>query len=95
MSVKALPVDETVIMKVIDMLSVTPCHCIRCTSGLRTELGPAGETEAEDSPPADLETTSLPMQISRMRLQISTLEASGDAVLSCLMGVVSSIMFVS
>ena len=91
---KALPVDEAVIMKVIDMLSVTPCHCIRCTSSL-IELGPAGETEAEDSPPADLETTSLPMQISRMRLQISTLEASGDAVLSCLMGVVSSIMFVS
>ena len=93
MSVKALPVDEAVIMKVIDMLSVNPCHCHRCSSSL-IEVGPAGATEAEDSPPADLENP-LPMQISTMRLQISAMEASGDAVLSCLMGVVSSIMFVS
>lgn len=93
MSVKALPVDEAVILKVIDMLSVNKCQCIRCTSSL-IELGLAGETEAEDSPPADLDNP-LPMQISTMRYQLSAMEASGDAVLSCLMGVVSSIMFVS
>jgi hypothetical protein len=89
MSVKALPADEVVIMQVIDMLSVNQCHCQRCSSSL-IEVGPAGATEAEDSPPAHED-----LMISRMRLQISAMEASGDAVLSCLMGVVSSIMFVS
>jgi hypothetical protein len=98
MSVKATPDDEAAIVKVLDMLEVNKCNCVRCTSQY-IQLSPslqdgAGQTEAEDSPPADLENP-LPMQISTMRLQIAALEASGDAVLSCLMGVVSSTMFVS
>jgi hypothetical protein len=95
MSVKALPSEEAQIMTVVNMLQVSKCSCIRCTNPLMMPLvhDGAGEAEAEEAPP-DLEDP-LPMQISTMRLQISALEAYGDAVLSCLMGVVSSTMFVS
>jgi len=86
---KATPLEVMAIDKVLALLDVTECKCIRCTNPMMQPLMQPGDPlmpSADDEEPHDEDP--VPMQISKMKLQLATLEASdeisGDAVLSCL-----------
>ena len=89
---KATPTEKVAIEKAANMVKVAVCKCIRCSNPLMQPLlandgdhEPVAVEDEADADPADLDDP-VPMQISRMKYQIAALEASGDAVLSCLMG---------
>ena len=88
---KATPTENVAVEKVVNMVKVGVCKCIRCINPLMQPLAHDGDHEPvavedeADADPADLDDP-VPMQISKMKYQIAALEASGDAVLSCLMG---------